>query len=33
MHGFTFRIANFIGLGLCLPGIGWPHRYFVRSTA
>lgn len=25
-----FRIASFVGLGLCLVGIGWLYRHFVR---
>ena len=25
-----FRIASFVGLGLCLVGIGWLYQHFVR---
>jgi len=28
-----FRIASFVGLGLCLVGIGWLYQHFVRRTA
>ena len=26
-----FRIASFIGLGLCLVGIGWLYQHFVQK--
>ena len=28
-----YRIASFVGLGLCLVGIGWLYQHFVRRTA
>jgi uncharacterized membrane protein len=28
-----FRIASFVGLGLCLVGIGWLYQHFVRRNA
>ena len=28
-----FRIASFVGLGLCLVGIGWLYQHFVRGAA
>ena len=28
-----FRIARFVGFGLCLVGIGWLYQHFVRRTA
>ena len=28
-----YRIASFIGLGLCLVGIGWLYRRFVQKPA
>ncbi len=27
-----FRIASFVGLGLCLVGIGWLYQHFVRAA-
>ena len=27
-----YRIASFIGLGLCLVGIGWLYQRFVPGT-
>jgi uncharacterized membrane protein len=28
-----YRIASFVGLGLCLVGIGWLYQHFVKRTA
>ena len=30
LEGF-YRIASFIGLGLCLVGIGWLYQHFVQK--